>query len=154
MELLPLKENLEDNTEFLDHPDCKESLPMSIKFFKKVGYHPPWIGYYAQVDGELVGSGAFKGRPFRGKVEIAYGAFPQFRKKGVGSEICKELVQLALKTNPAIRITARTLPVESFSTKILRKNSFQSQGTVIDDDDGEVWEWEYIPRATHGFTPR
>jgi hypothetical protein len=34
---------------------------------------------------------------------------------------------------------------ENFSTKILRKNNFTLIGTVIDPEDGEVWEWIYVP---------
>ena len=50
---------------------------------------------------------------------------------------------LALKTNPSVRITARTLPENNFSTRILEKNNFTFTGEVNDPDDGEVWEWAY-----------
>jgi len=36
------------------------------------------------------------------------------------------------------------LPEESYSTRILKKNGFVHLGTIWDDDDGDVWEWEYI----------
>lgn len=56
-----------------------------------------------------------------------------------------QLVELSLRTDPAIRITARTLPEESFSTKILKKNAFEITGLVNDREDGAVWEWEFKP---------
>jgi len=143
MKLLPIKEELDDNHDFLTHPDCQDSLYMSVAFFKNVGYHRPWIGYYAFEGGDLVGSGAFKGRPLYGKVEIAYGTFPKFRQRGMGTEICRQLVELSLKTDPSVLITARTLKEENFSTRILKKNGFHFSGAVLDQDDGEVWEWEY-----------
>ncbi|RAV99460.1 GNAT family N-acetyltransferase [Pseudochryseolinea flava] len=143
MVLLPIKENLEDNIDFIDHPDCQDTLEMSVKFFKNIGYHFPWVGYYAQKDRVLIGTGAFKGRPLFGKIEIAYGIFPQYRRMGYGTEICGRLLEIATRTDPSVLITARTLPAENFSTKILRKNNFHFSGTVIDPDDGEVWEWEY-----------
>jgi len=143
MKLIPILENLNDNHEFINHPDCQESLYLSVAFFKNVGYHRPWIGYYASFNGELVGSAAFKGRPLFGKVEIAYGTFPQFRNKGMGTQICQQLVELALQTDSSVLITARTLKEENYSTKILKKNSFHFVGPVMDQDDGEVWEWEY-----------
>jgi len=59
--------------------------------------------------------------------------------------MCRLLVELALKTDPNLRITARTLMEENASTKILKKNGFQFVGSVIDPDDGEVWEWVYSP---------
>jgi ribosomal-protein-alanine N-acetyltransferase len=143
IELRPIKERISDNAEFLKIPECEESLSMSIQFYARVGYSLPWIGYYATRDGAIVGSAAFKGRPMHGRVEIAYGTFPDHRKKGIGAEICRLLVQLAIETDPSVTITARTLPEENYSTSILRKNNFLNRGVVTDPDDGEVWEWEY-----------
>jgi [ribosomal protein S5]-alanine N-acetyltransferase len=143
MKLVPIGEKLEDNMEFLHEPSCSESLFMTIEFFKKVGYVKPWIGYYAKVGNNIVGSAAYKGAPVNGSVEIAYGTFEAFRKKGIGTQICKMLVDLAVETDPTIRITARTLPEKNFSTKILSQNNFECLGTVNDPEDGEVWEWEY-----------
>lgn len=143
IELLPIKQLLQDNIDFLDHPDCQESLEMSVQFYARVGYSIPWIGYYARMEGNLVGAGGFKGRPMDGKVEIAYGTFPAFQSKGIGTEICGQLVQLAKSTDPSVRIMARTLMEENHSARILRKNNFEWLGIVNDPDDGDVWEWEY-----------
>jgi [ribosomal protein S5]-alanine N-acetyltransferase len=143
MTLLPIKENIEENDEFERNPLCQESLAMSINFYKSVGYCPPWIGYYAMLNDQLVGCAAFKGRPVDGKVEIAYATFEMHQHKGVGTKICKQLVDLSLKTDPSVIITARTLPEKNFSTRILEKNDFKLNGVVNDLDDGDVWEWEY-----------
>ena len=97
-------------------------------------------------NGGLVGCGAFKGAPQNGAVEIAYGTFEPFRQKGIGTEICKLLVELSLKTDPSVTITARTLPQKNFSTRILEKNGFIFSGTVNDPDDGDVWEWVYLKK--------
>jgi ribosomal-protein-alanine N-acetyltransferase len=141
MELLPIEERLESNEPFINDPLCRESLYATIDFYKKIGFVPPWIGYYAKENNELVGCAGFKGQPVNGMIEIAYGAFEQYRKQGVGTKICKLLVGLALKADPAVKITARTLPENNFSTRILEKNNFTLAGTVNDPDDGEVWEW-------------
>jgi RimJ/RimL family protein N-acetyltransferase len=106
----------------------------------------PWIGYYASLDGEFVGSGGFKGRPIEGKVEIAYGTFPTFQNRGIGTLICRELVDVALATDPTVKVMARTLMEENYSTKILKKNGFVFRGVVTDPDDGDVWEWQYLQR--------
>lgn len=147
MQLIPILPTLAENTEFLQHPACAEFLPMSIAFFEKVGYNPPWIGYYAQLNGQYVGSGAFKGAPANGRVEIAYTTFDAFRQHGIGTEICRALVALATQADPTITITARTLPERNFSTRILEKNGFAWTGTVMDEEDGEVWEWQYQGRS-------
>jgi RimJ/RimL family protein N-acetyltransferase len=143
MQLLPIKEHLIDNQEFLKYPDYQEALTMSVSFYQKIGFHPPWISYFAEKEGELVGNAAFKGPPFNKKVEIAYSVFPSYQHQGLGTQICKHLVSIALATDPSVIITARTLPEENFSTKILRKNNFELAGAIWDEEDGEVWEWVY-----------
>ena len=143
MELVAIKRTLKENDLFVNNPDCQESLYMSLDYYKKVGFKPPWIGYYVKREEQFVGVGAFKGRPVDGKVEIAYGTFERFRKKGIGTEICRMLVELSLKTDPSVVITARTLPENNYSTRILEKNDFELLGTIIDPEDGEVWEWKY-----------
>ena len=143
IQLIPIKENIEDNKEFESDSLCNETLQMTIDFFNKIEYNIPWIGYYAKVNETFVGSCAFKGSPQNGIVEIAYGTFEPYRQKGIGTEICKLLVELALKTDPFVKVTARTLPEENFSTKILKKNGFKFSGVVNDAEDGDVWEWIY-----------
>lgn len=138
-----IKPILEDNPEFLANPDC-EQLQMSVDYYKSIGFHPPWIGYYASMDGILVGSAGFKGKPVNNAVEIAYGTFVQFRSQGIGTKICKHLVSVALASDPDVIVRARTLREPNHSTKILIKNGFKLLGTVLDPDDGEVWEWEYV----------
>jgi RimJ/RimL family protein N-acetyltransferase len=148
MELIPIKKQLDENMEFTSNPLCRESIYMSIDFYKKVGFSPPWIGYYARQNQNLVGGGAFKGQPVNGKVEIAYGTFEQYRNQGIGTLICKQLVDLSLRTDPSVKITARTLSSKNFSTKILEKNGFEFIGTIYDAKDGEVCEWEYKKKNT------
>ena len=143
MTLLPIKQTLEENGAFAKNPLCTESLAMCIDFCKRVGFNPPWICYYVEENGELTGNAAFKGKPINNTVEIAYGTMEKHRQRGVGSWICKQLVELSLATDASVRITARTLPEKNYSTRILEKNNFVLLGFVTDPEDGEVWEWEY-----------
>ncbi len=143
MELLPVSKTLADNERFINEPACHPGLDMTIDFFDRIGYNPPWIGYFVLEQGRLVGAAAFKGRIGTGPVEVAYATFDAYQNQGIGREICRQLVLLALATDPTVRITARTLPEENYSTRILRKNGFVCLGTIWDDEDGEVWEWEY-----------
>ena len=141
--LAPVNEHLEQNEEFLANPLCRESLTMTCDFYKRVGFHKPWIGYYVKQGDQLVGCAAFVGRPVNGTVEIAYGTFEKYQRQGVATAICKILVDLALKTDPTLRVTAHTLREENYSTKVLRKNNFFLAGTINVPEDGDVWEWEY-----------
>jgi RimJ/RimL family protein N-acetyltransferase len=143
IEFIPILPSIEENSAFANNPDCADTLQMCIDYYKVIGYNPPWICYYAHLDGALVGSAAFKGKPVDNKIEIAYGTLPRFRNKGIGAAICKHLVLLARSTDPNVIITARTLPQENYSTKILRKNNFKFLGEVLDKEDGKVWEWLY-----------
>ena len=143
MTLMPIKQTLEENKAFASNPLCNESLSMCIDFYKRVGFDPPWICYYAEEGGDLIGNAAFKGRPINNTVEISYGTMESHRQHGVGTRICKQLVELSLTTDPSVRITARTLPEKSYSTRILEKNNFVLLGFVTDPEDGDVWEWEY-----------
>lgn len=145
MRLLPINQTAEENEEFINNPLCKETIFMCIDFYKRVGFTPPWICYYAEENGELIGSAAFKGKPVNNTVEIAYGTMEHCRQQGVGTRICKKLVEVSLQTDPSVRITARTLPENNYSTKILKKNNFVLLGIVFDPEDGNVWEWEYKP---------
>ena len=38
-------------------------------------------------------------------------------------------------------VTAKTLPQENPSTRILRRLGFDLEGPVMDEEDGEVWRW-------------
>jgi hypothetical protein len=92
MELVPIKENLEENEQFIANPDCKEILQMTLDYYKRIGFTPPWICYFAEENGVLVGSAGIKGKPQNGKIEIAYGTFDRFQHQGIGARICEALV--------------------------------------------------------------
>jgi RimJ/RimL family protein N-acetyltransferase len=151
MNLISIKERLEDNQEFLQSTQLQESLNMTIGFFEKVGYEIPWIGYFVQQNEHMVGCAAFKGPPRNGRMEIAYGTFEPYRQKGVGTEICRLLLELAFKTDSTLIITARTLPEKNFSTKILEKNGFYFLDKVNDPEDGDLWEWIYQKNKMDNF---
>ncbi len=143
MRLIPIQERFEENERFTKNPLCRQTIEVTIDFYKKVGFVPPWIGYYVEENSNLVGSAGFKGPPLNGTVEIAYGTFDEYRKQGIGTAICKKLVELSINTDPSIKITATTFQKENFSTRILEKNNFVCVGTVNDVEDGEVWQWVY-----------
>ena len=143
IQLHPIFPDPAQNGAFLHEKDCRDYLDVWVGFYQEVGFHRPWAGYFAEMEGQYVGTCAFKGPPKEGKVEIAYATFERFQGKGVGTAMCAALVEVAQAAEEQVRITARTLTEENASTKILRKNGFQLLGTVLDPEDGEVWEWEY-----------
>jgi RimJ/RimL family protein N-acetyltransferase len=143
MELQPIKRTLAGNQALLEHPDCRDIVQMTIDFYDRTGFDPPWISYSAWEEGRLVGVAAFKGKPRAGQVEIAYGTFPEYRHKGIATQMCRQLVRLALQTDSTLRVMARTLPDNAYSAGVLKKNGFELSGTIWDEEDGYVQEWEY-----------
>ncbi len=143
MVLLPIDVDEAKNTRFLDNPECVPILKVYPEYYKKIGFNKPWIGYFASIDGtEIVGTAGYKGKPRDGRIEVAYGTFKEYEGKGIGTEICRQLVLLALQADPDVKITARTMQDGYASMKILEKNGFQCLGIVHDEEDGDVFEWE------------
>ncbi len=149
MNFLPIRSALEENTQLLLNPYFTDVVNTCITFYGKVGYQPPWICYLVEEEGQIVATAGIKGKPVGGKVEIAYGTVDEFQHRGIATRVCNELVKICLKADPTVTVTARTLMEENYSTKVLRKNHFQFAGTVMDPEDGEVWEWVYdkVPKT-------
>lgn len=113
-----------------------------VALYRQTGYLPPWIGYLALLDGEIVGTCAFKSPPCDGRVEIAYFTLPGQEGRGIATEMARRLVHLAMDTDASVTVTAQTLPEENASTTILRRLGFIRAGTAHDPDAGEVWAWQ------------
>jgi [ribosomal protein S5]-alanine N-acetyltransferase len=122
---------------------CKMVLDSQGEYYEKIGFQPPWISYLGVSGSDYVGVCSFKGSPKKGTVEIGYFTFPEHEGKGYGQFMCSSLVDIAQGFDPEVVISARTQPEYNASTSILKKNGFELQGVVIDDEDGEVWEWVY-----------
>jgi RimJ/RimL family protein N-acetyltransferase len=114
----------------------------TASFYATVGWMPPWVGYLVVSGEHVVGTCSFKGPPAAGKVEIAYFTFPEFEGQGLATAMAQELIALAERTEPGMGITAQTLPQHNASTHILEKLGFERSGTAVDQEVGEVWEWE------------
>lgn len=144
MTLLPIEDDDSLNKRFREIPECAEVLDIFVEFYKKSGFSKPWIAYFvADSNNEIVGGGGFKGKPKNNSVELSYGTFKNHEGKGIGTEICRRLVQLSLQTDPSVKIRARTLPDNISSIGVLKRNGFVCMGTVLDEEDGEVLEWEF-----------
>lgn len=126
-------------------PAARDVLEGTAALYESSGFVPPWVGYLADRDGDVVGTCAFKSPPRDGRVEIAYHTFPEYERRGIATEMARQLVKLAADTDPSVTVTAQTLPKESASTRILRGLGFALEGTVVTEEDGPVWEWSRKP---------
>lgn len=144
MKLIPVKYD-QENREFELNSDFSKMVFDKLQsLYERIGYQEPWVGYFAMINNQIVGSCGFKNLPGNEqKVEIAYVTVPEFEGKGYASEMCKKLVQISQNKDSSVIITAQTLKTNLPSHKILQKNHFTQTGTIIDDEYGEIMEWTY-----------
>jgi ribosomal-protein-alanine N-acetyltransferase len=117
------------------------------ELYAREGRRPPWIGYLALDGTEAVGTCGFKAPPCGGRVEIAYYTYPAHERRGYGSAMARALLEKARGEDPAVVVTARTLPQECASTRILTNAGFNFEGELVDPEDGTVWSWRRSPPA-------
>lgn len=123
----------------------KENCQSTAKLFASIGFAPPWVGYITVQDDRPVGGCAFVGRPKKGSVEIAYYTLEGHEGRGYASQAVARMIEMAWRFDPAVSLTAKTLPNENASTAILRRNGFQFAGETSDDDIGLAWAWVLRP---------
>ena len=115
----------------------------TARLYAQRGYVEPWFGYLAIEGGKCVGTCGFTSPPAESVVEVAYFTFPDFEGRGVATGMAQQLVSIAQKYDPSVRIIAHTLTEENASTHILKKNGFTLAGTVDHPEDGKIWKWSY-----------
>jgi len=104
-----------------------------------------WWTYFPihQQDNKLIGSGGYKGGPtLDGTVEIGYEIMPEYRNRGLATEMTEGLVQNAFNDERVNRIVAHTLGQENASTMVLKKCGFVKTEELNEPDEGVIWKWE------------
>lgn len=148
MPLRLIELSLEGPIDGVEDSEFLRSIISSMRgVYSKNGFVPPWTGYFSFAGEQLVGTCAFKSPPREGRVEIAYFTFPEYERRGIGAAQARELCLVARRTQPAIIVTAQTLPELSASTSLLRRLGFERVADVQHPEDGLVWEWELQPDA-------
>lgn len=127
-------------------PIVAEYLPALARqtrvLYERTAAEFPWTAYLARraEDQALVGTCAFATQPEEGEAEIAYYTFPQYEGVGIGSAMAAALIGIAREAG-LDTVTAKTLPLENASTRILRRLGFDLEGPEMDETDGEIWRW-------------
>ena len=52
MILLPIDIDDSLNNRFRDHAECSNVLDVYVEYYKKIGFHLPWVGYFATADAQ------------------------------------------------------------------------------------------------------
>jgi RimJ/RimL family protein N-acetyltransferase len=126
--------------------ELAEVSPVWLANMKQATAPDPWLHWWSVIDrlnGEIVGSGGFKGPPDNvGIVEVAYGVDTAFQGRGYATETCRALVQFALGFQTVRVVRAHTRKENIASARVLAKCGFTCVGEVIDPEDGLVLQWQ------------
>lgn len=142
MRLHPIDDGLDLSTLQIGDLQLVESVVSATrKMYTSVGSIAPWIGFLAEVGGQIVGTCGFKGPPVDGAVEIAYFTFPEFENQGIATRMAESMIEIARHTNGSIRVLAQTLPDRNASHRVLEKLRFNATCMKHHETDGHVLEW-------------
>ncbi len=103
-----------------------------------------WWTYFPihKQDNKLIGSGGYKGKPTTdGTVEIGYEIAPDYRNRGLATEMTEGLIEHARRDARVKSIIAHTLGEVNPSTKVLQKCGFVKVEEINDPEDGLIWKW-------------
>jgi RimJ/RimL family protein N-acetyltransferase len=101
----------------------------------------PWLGRVIVVDDEggrrVIGSIGFHGPPDDdGRTEVGYRVEPEYRRKGVATEVVRALFDWANREHGLTRFRASTAPDNLASQAVLARFGFRQAGTQMDEIDG------------------
>jgi RimJ/RimL family protein N-acetyltransferase len=108
----------------------------TAEFFRQqLSAHPDangWFGWYAirhatpTAPATLFGAAGYFGPPDpMGSVEVDYSIVPEFRARGLATELAQALAARALQTPGVVRVVARTAPGNPASIKVLERCGFK-----------------------------
>lgn len=123
----------------------QENSAATAALFASIGFAPPWVGYVTVYGAQPVGGCAFVGAPRDGAVEVAYFTLEEFERRGFATQALARMIEIARQADPAVTLTAKTLPQENASTMILRRNGFDFAGETTDHEIGLAWAWVLRP---------
>lgn len=126
---------------YTEFPEAVDQIIMHLESSQSLA---PWISYgvIKKDESMYIGQGGFKGEPNEeGVVEIGYEIAKDYRGRGFAHEIIQYLVGVAFNHPEVKTIMAHTLAAKNESNHLLIKNKFVYDKTIIDPDDGAVWQW-------------
>jgi RimJ/RimL family protein N-acetyltransferase len=122
-------------------PEYPQALAFTIDRLTTHPQEAQWWMHFFLVNGLLVGSGGFVGRPRNGEAEIGYEIAPGFRRRHYGTGAAAALVAKAFGTGEVTTIVAHTVPQEHPSTRVLSRIGFAREAEVADPHQGTLWRW-------------
>ncbi|MEM6723915.1 MAG: GNAT family N-acetyltransferase [Bacteroidota bacterium] len=104
----------------------------------------PWLTYLPihQASNELIGSCGFKGLPDdEGMVELGYEIRSAYRNQGLATELTGCLLDYAFAQSDVEMVQAHTQGDDNASCRVLLKNGFQKDRSMLEAEAGAIWRW-------------
>jgi len=122
-------------------------LPNVADKSKNYLYSTLWTAI-SKIDNKMVGDLCIVGEPNKeGEIEIGYGIYDEFQKKGYMTEVVGGMIEWA-KTQPKIKvIVASTDKTNTASFKVLEKNNFIKIG-----ETDELFNWKLLIKNRNDIT--
>jgi [ribosomal protein S5]-alanine N-acetyltransferase len=103
----------------------------------------PYLVRSLVFDGQMIGYVGFHAMPdFRGRLEVGYTVFPEFRRQGFALEAVKGLFEWARLEAGVKTFVASVSPKNVPSLALVTKLGFVQVGRQWDDEDGEELVFE------------
>lgn len=125
-------------------PELKEALELTIlpnvaNPKKNYLYHTLWTMIWKEKN-RMVGDLCFVGEPNNlGEIEIGYGTYNEFRRKGFMTEAVGGMIKWANDQPEVKAIVAATEKINIASSTILEKNNFKRVG-----ETGAIYHWKIV----------
>jgi [ribosomal protein S5]-alanine N-acetyltransferase len=122
-------------------PEFPEAIGFTIE---RLAMHPNeanWWMHYFLLNGLIVGSGGYVGRPKKGVVEIGYEIAPGFRGRHLGTGAASALTEQAFDSGEVESVIAHTLDFENPSTKVLARLGYIAEEQLRDASGTRLWRW-------------
>lgn len=128
-------------------PAARDVMEGTVNLYAHEGFEPPWVGYLADWDGDVVGACAFLSPPREGRVEISCQTFAGFSGRGLATEMTRQLVQRARAADPEIEILAQTEAPDGAPVHLLKKLGFVHDTVAAHPGGVRVWQWRLPAQA-------
>lgn len=143
LELIPIDSELNRDSKYAEDDHLRHLIQKIFASYNSPERQKPWIGYLAQLNGEIAGSCGFKSNPTpEGTVEIAFETFELYRRRSIATDMCRSLIEIVARQTLSVVLIARTVPENWASERVLEKCGFIKSRQVLDYDEEQVNEWK------------
>jgi hypothetical protein len=117
---------------------AEQIVEATLELYKRKGFIPPWTGYLAEKDRQIVGICGFCGLPQNGEAELAYFTFPGNENKGIATQMAAALILESRRTASGEIFISHTDTRGRAIDYDSQKPGFECLGIIEHPDDGSI----------------